>query len=65
MIYFCKLFEKRTMNKSTFYHLKSKGQKILDESIIRRYIVPNPKFEQIDKIMKRHIVFYHKKEIFC
>ena len=42
------------MNKSKCIHLKSIGLKKLDESVIRKYIIPNPIFNQIDKIMKRY-----------
>ena len=53
MTYYCKLCVKSKMNKSEINHLKSTGHKILDDSIIRRYIFLNPIFHQIDEIMKR------------
>ena len=37
------------MNKSKFNHLKSITHKTLDDSIIRRYTVPNPIFDQTMK----------------
>ena len=49
------------MNKPKYNHLKSITQKTLDESIMRRYIVLNAIFDQIDEILKRYINTYIKK----
>ena len=49
------------MNKSKYNHLKSLGHKILDDTLIRRYIIPNPIFDRIDEIMKRYITIFNKK----
>ena len=49
------------MNKSKCNHLKSKIHKTFDESIIRKYIILNPIFDQIGEIMKSCIDIYNKK----
>ena len=49
------------MNKSKFNHLKSAIHKILSESIMRTYIFQNPKINDIDEIMRKHIIIYNKK----
>ena len=61
IIYFCELCDKSIMKKSKYNCLKSITQKLLDESIIRRYIFLNPILEQIDKIMERSVNNYNKK----
>ena len=37
-----------------------KVKKILDESIIRRYVILNPNINQSDEIMKKHLFNYNK-----
>ena len=59
--YYCKLCDKSKLNNSKYNHLKSISHKTLDESIIRRYIILNPVFDQIDEIMKRNISIHNKK----
>ena len=60
MTYYCILCDKSLLNKSKYNHLKSIDHKILDESIIRRYIIPNPICDQIDEIKKRFVIIYNK-----
>ena len=61
MTYYCKFCDKSIKNKAKYNHSKSITHKTLDESVLRRYIVPNPIFDQIDEIMKRYIIIYNKK----
>ena len=49
------------MNKSRYNHLKSVTQKLLDEPIISKYIIPNPIIKKVDEIMKRCNNIYNKK----
>ena len=49
------------MNKSKNNRLNSITHKTLDESNIRRYIIRNPIFDQIDELMKRYINIHNKK----
>ena len=57
MTYYCKLCDKSIMNKSKYDHLKSIGHKILDESIIPRYIIQDPNIKNIDEIMRKYISY--------
>ena len=61
MLYHCKLCDKSIINKSKYSHSKSITHKTLDESIIRRYIILDHIFDQIDEIMKRYINIFNKK----
>ena len=35
--------------------------KRLDESFIRRYIIPNPNFDQINEIMQSYVKIYNER----
>ena len=65
MTYYCNLFKISITNKSKYNHLKSINHKTLDNSIMRRFIIANPIFDQVDEIMKRNIsIFNMKYELF-
>ena len=42
------------MKKSKYNHFKSVTNKMLSESIMRRYIIQNPSINDIDEIMKKY-----------
>ena len=48
------------MNESKCNHLKSKTHKTFDEAIIRKFVILNPIFDQIDEIMKSYINIYNE-----
>ena len=62
MTYSCKLCDKSKMSKSKYKHFKSITQKTLDESNMRRYIIPHPVFDQIDELLKKFFNIYNEKE---
>ena len=49
------------MNKSNYKHSKSITHETLNMSLLRRYIILNPIFDEIDEIMKRYINIYNTK----
>ena len=49
------------MNKSKLNHLKSVTHIMISESIIRRYIIQNPKINDIDEIKRKNNNIYDKK----
>ena len=51
------------MNKSKYNQLKSIIQKTVDKSIIRRCIMFNPVFDQVDEIIKRYNILCKKNLI--
>ena len=53
------------MNYSKTRHLETKTQNKIDNSFIRRYIILNPVFNQIDEIMKRYFNIYKKGSENC
>ena len=61
MTHYCKLCNKTVINKSKYNLLKSVTNTKINESIMRRYIILNPIFDQIDERMKRYINIYNKK----
>ena len=52
----CKLCDKSIKNKSKKIHINSQYQKYLSDSIIFRYIVPNPDFLHIENFLKNNIL---------
>ena len=50
------------MNKSKYKHFKSINHKTLVQSIIRKYIIFKPIFDEIDEIMRRYITINNKKQ---
>ena len=55
LTYCRKLCDKSICAKSRYKHFKSLKHKAFDESILRRYIVLNPNFDENDTIMRRYI----------
>ena len=61
MTYYCKLCDKSILNQSKNKHFKTITHKSLDNSIIRRYIILNPTFDQVDPTIKNYFINYIKK----
>ena len=61
----CKLCDKSIKIKSRKKYLKSQHHKYLSDSIIFRYIVPNPDFLNIENILKNYVLEYNQKHEFC
>ena len=61
MAYFCIFCDKTMKSLPKYKHFKSKTHTSFTNSIISRYIIPNPNFFEVDEIL-REFVNNHKKK---
>ena len=60
MRFFCKFCDKSIMNNSKYNHSKSISNKMLSKSSMRRYNLQKPNINDIDEILRKHIIIYSK-----
>ena len=61
MSYYCKLCDQIIKFSSKYKRFKSKTQTSITISIILRYIILNPNFDEIDEIMRKYVNKYNEK----
>ena len=61
MTYYCKPCDKTILSLSKYEHFKSKTRTSFTNSIIMRYVILNPKFDEVDEIMRESVNNHSKK----
>ena len=61
MTHYCKICDKTINQSSKTKHFKTKIHKTLETSIIRRYVILNPDFDEIREIVRKYVNLYTKK----
>ena len=61
MTYYCKLCDKSICAKSRYKHFISTTLKTLNMSILTRYVIVNPIFDEVVELTRVYINIYNRK----